>query len=297
MLLRRLLDPALVLRQGVGERLPGLEPRQRECSFRREGGQQRQLVGAERALLVDRDNSEHAGHALLGDHRNPDTALRADELDESRVDERRAHHIEHGDRGRIEHRAGDPRRLVAQVDGEVVPPLGRFALELAVDADRPASVPRPPRPPRQSRRGGAPPPPGRAAEPRRRRFERAPAPSRSWRPPRARGVCWSSAPPRRGRGRGRPRQPVHVHGRRARARGAARRAWRRATAQTRPPIARRSWTTSAANVAAANAMPAKTSARPSRAGCALARSAPQGGEERKRKEGVHRRHERRAGRR
>ena len=128
---------ALVLRQGVGERLPGVQPRQRECGFRREGGQQRQLVGAERALLVDRDNSEHAGHALLGDHRNPDTAFRADELDESRVDERRAHHIEHGDRGGIEHRAGDARRLVAQVDGEVVPPLGRFALELAVDAVRP----------------------------------------------------------------------------------------------------------------------------------------------------------------
>ena len=74
---------------------------------------------------------EHADDALLGDHRDPRAAARADRGREAARHERRACDVEHGDRRRVEHRARDPGRLLAQVDSHRLPPLRRLGVTLA----------------------------------------------------------------------------------------------------------------------------------------------------------------------
>ena len=164
--------------------------------------QQRQLFGREGAPLVGRGDNEHAAYALLRDHRDPGAALRVDPLGKLRAHERRAAHVEDGQRG-----ARRARRLQCPT---VAP--GRCEASSTTRPHRRRALRRRPRPRRRLRRrrrprrssrpaasgraspGAAPPRPGR---------EPARAPSRCRRPPRARGPAVTCAPRPRGYARSR----------------------------------------------------------------------------------------------
>ena len=123
-----------------------LERGRRPCPLerkRRVAGErlhERDLVRRERPPLPRRHADEHAQHPLLRDQRHPDPALRPHALDEARADAARVLDVVDRDRGRVEHGARDPRRLVHQVEPHLAPPVELALLAEREEAHRLAAV-------------------------------------------------------------------------------------------------------------------------------------------------------------
>jgi hypothetical protein len=130
----------LLALERVRKRGDRIQPVERECGLGGNGLEESELVGPERSLVTGGGDRQHADHALVGDHRDERAALCAQPLHEPLVDPRRAFDVVHGDRRGVESRARDARRLVAEVDAEIRPPVGPFTLELPVDPERLSSL-------------------------------------------------------------------------------------------------------------------------------------------------------------
>jgi hypothetical protein len=91
-------------------------------ALRRQGLQQRDLLGRERPLLLARGHEDGADRALGGDG-DEDGSAGLDLLGETRTDERRGRDVLHRDRPALARGRGDPGRLAVQVDAHRRPPV------------------------------------------------------------------------------------------------------------------------------------------------------------------------------
>src|SRR5207247_1835005 len=111
---------------------------------KRRGGsealQQRQLLAREGPTLSGRCDREHRSHALVCDQRNERGALRADRIDEPPVDGRGRCRIEYGEGSAFENRRRNARRLVLEVELDLLEPVELVTVVAKETAPRPASV-------------------------------------------------------------------------------------------------------------------------------------------------------------
>jgi hypothetical protein len=100
---------------------------ERDGRLRGERLHHREILVREDSRFVERRDRDHGGHSLLHQERDEGGALGADGLDEAAADDAGARRIVDRQRCRLEDRARDPRRLAAQIDAQLVPPVDVLA--------------------------------------------------------------------------------------------------------------------------------------------------------------------------